>query len=79
MNHLLASDDQKYWNFSFSISPSSEYSALIFLKIDWEPEKDGLKEDGPEELALRNEKGQRRGVKTVATIMPTAEPLAPHS
>ena len=25
----------KYWSFSFSISPSSEYSGLIFLKIDW--------------------------------------------
>ena len=25
----------KYWNFSFSISPSSEYSGLISLKIDW--------------------------------------------
>ena len=25
----------KYWNFSFSISPSSEYSGLIFFKIDW--------------------------------------------
>ena len=24
-----------YWNFSFSISPSNEYSGLIFLKIDW--------------------------------------------
>ena len=24
-----------YWNFSFSISPSSEYSGLISLKIDW--------------------------------------------
>ena len=24
----------KYWNFSFSISPSSEYSGLISLKID---------------------------------------------
>ena len=23
------------WSFSFSISPSSEYSGLIFLKIDW--------------------------------------------
>ena len=53
----------KYWNFSFSISPSSEYSGLIFLKIDWEPEEDGLKEDGPEELALRSEKGQRKGSK----------------
>ena len=25
----------KYWSFSFSISPSSEYSELISLKIDW--------------------------------------------
>ena len=25
----------KYWNFSFSISPSSEHSGLIFFRIDW--------------------------------------------
>src|SRR5574337_673800 len=25
----------KYWNFSFSISPSSEYSGLIFFRMDW--------------------------------------------
>ena len=25
----------KYWSFSFSISPSSEYSGLISFKIDW--------------------------------------------
>ena len=25
----------KYWSFSFSISPSNEYSGLIFLKIGW--------------------------------------------
>ena len=25
----------KYWSFSFSISPSSEYSGLISLKIEW--------------------------------------------
>ena len=25
----------KYWSFSFSISPSSEYSGLISLKINW--------------------------------------------
>ena len=24
-----------YWNFSFSISLSNEYSGLIFLRIDW--------------------------------------------
>ena len=26
---------QNYWSFSFSISPSNEYSGLIFLRIDW--------------------------------------------
>ena len=26
---------QKYWHFSFSISPSNEYSGLISFKIDW--------------------------------------------
>ena len=25
----------RYWSFSFSISPSNEYSGLIFLRIDW--------------------------------------------
>ena len=25
----------QYWSFSFSISPSHEYSGLIFLRIDW--------------------------------------------
>ena len=25
----------KYWSFSFSISPSTEYSGLISFKIDW--------------------------------------------
>ena len=25
----------KYWRFSFSISPSNEYSGLIYFKIDW--------------------------------------------
>ena len=25
----------KYWSFNFSISPSSEYSGLIFCRIDW--------------------------------------------
>ena len=27
----------KYWSFSFSISPSSEYSGLISFRIDWSP------------------------------------------
>ena len=26
---------QKYWNFSFSMSPSNEYSGLISLRMDW--------------------------------------------
>ena len=26
---------QKYWSFSFSISPSNEYSGLISLRMDW--------------------------------------------
>ena len=25
----------KYWSFSFNISPSNEYSTLIFLRMDW--------------------------------------------
>ena len=25
----------KYWNFSFSICPSNEYSELVFFRIDW--------------------------------------------
>ena len=25
----------EYWSFSFSISPSSEYSVLIFFRMDW--------------------------------------------
>ena len=25
----------KYWSFNFSISPSNEYSGLIYFKIDW--------------------------------------------
>ena len=25
----------QYWSFSFSISPSSEYSGLIFFRTDW--------------------------------------------
>ena len=25
----------KYWNFSFSLSPSNEYSGLISVRIDW--------------------------------------------
>ena len=31
----FASSGQSYWSFSFSISPSNEYSGLISFKMDW--------------------------------------------
>src|SRR5574339_459959 len=35
MSWFFASGRPKYWNFSFSISPSNEYSGLIFPRMDW--------------------------------------------
>ena len=35
MTQLFASGGQKYWSFSFSISPSNEYSGLISFRMDW--------------------------------------------
>ena len=35
MSWLFASCGQINWSFSFSISPSNEYSGLISFKIDW--------------------------------------------
>ena len=32
---ILLNTWSKYWSFSFSISPSNEYSGLISFKIDW--------------------------------------------
>ena len=32
MSQFCASDDQKFWSLSFSMSPSNEYSGLISLK-----------------------------------------------
>ena len=39
----------KFWSFSFSISPSSEYSALISFRIDWYdlPAVQGTQESSP--------------------------------
>ena len=34
-NHLISIRWPKYWSFSFSISPSNEYSGLISLRMDW--------------------------------------------
>ena len=35
MRWLFASGGQSTWSFSFSISPSNEYSGLISFRIDW--------------------------------------------
>ena len=35
MSQLFMSSDYKYWSFSFSISPSNDYSRLLFFRIDW--------------------------------------------
>ena len=35
MSQFFASGGPKYWSFSFSISPSSEYSGLISFRMDW--------------------------------------------
>ena len=35
VSRLFTSGGQKHWSFSFSISPSSEYSGLISFRIHW--------------------------------------------
>ena len=35
VSRLFASGWSKYWSFSFSISPSNEYSGLISFRSDW--------------------------------------------
>ena len=35
MSKFFASGGQKYWSFSFSISPSKENSGLISFRPDW--------------------------------------------
>ena len=35
MSHVLRIRWPKYWSFSFSISPSKEYSGLISFRMDW--------------------------------------------
>ena len=45
----------KYWSFSFSISPSNEYSGLISFRIDWfdlhKPRSNSLTARRPESLS----------------------------
>ena len=35
MSQLFASGGQKYWRFSFNISPSNEHPELISFRMDW--------------------------------------------
>ena len=35
MSQFLCIKWPNYWSFSFSISPSNEYSGLIFFRVDW--------------------------------------------
>ena len=35
MSQFFASGGPKYWSFSFSVSPSSEYSGLLSFRMDW--------------------------------------------
>ena len=35
MSQFFALRQPKYWSFSFSISPSNEYSGVISFRIDW--------------------------------------------
>ena len=35
MSQVFASGGQKYWSFSFNISPSNEHSGLISFRMDW--------------------------------------------
>ena len=35
VSQFFTSGGQKYWSFSFSISPSNEYSGLISFRINW--------------------------------------------
>ena len=35
MSQFFASVGPEYWSFSFSISPSNEYSGLISFRMDW--------------------------------------------
>ena len=35
MSWFFASGGQSYWSFSFSLSPSREYSELISFRMDW--------------------------------------------
>ena len=51
----------KYWNFSFSISPSNEYSGLISFRMDW---LDPLAVQGPLKNLLQHHSSKHQYLGT---------------
>ena len=56
----------KYWRFSFSISPSSEYSGLISFRIDW---FDHLVVQGPLKSLLQHHNSKASVLRRSAFFM----------
>ena len=56
----------KYWSFSFSISPSNEYSGLIFFRIDW---FDLLAVQGSLKNLLQNHSSKASVLQCLASFM----------
>ena len=57
---------QKYWSFSFSISPSNKYSGLISFRIDW---FDLLAVQGTLKSLLQHHSSKESNLKHLAFIM----------
>ena len=53
----------KYWTFSFSLSPSNEYSGLISFRIDWFDDLavQGCRGPAPADPGYSKERWRRRG------------------
>ena len=58
----------KYWSFSFSISPSNEYSGLISFRMDW---LDLLAVQGTLKSLLQHHKSKASGLVSTSTILCT--------
>ena len=50
----------KYWNFSFSISPSKEYSELISFGMDWIPQFKSINSSAQEVWVRGDGEGKRK-------------------
>ena len=53
----------KYWSFSFSISPSNEYSGLISFRIDW---SDLLEAQGTLKSLLQHQSWRKKSINSLA-------------